>query len=66
MYTSTVELHMNNHPLFYDSFITDGLSTLYKRPLTNDHPADATNDHGNLTFTPDEQPSDRWPAHFLT
>ena len=27
---------------FYDSFSTDGLSTLYKRPLTNDHPANAT------------------------
>jgi len=26
---------------------------LYIRPLTNDHPANAISDHGNLTFTPD-------------
>ena len=62
---------MNDHPdlrppTFYDRFFTDGLSTLYKRPLINDHPANATSDHGNLTFTPDERPSDRGPAHFLT
>ena len=33
-------------------FFIDGMSTLYKGSLTNDHPADATNDHGNLNFTP--------------
>ena len=67
----TVEPLTNDHPhlrppAFYDRFFIDGMPTLYKRPLTNDHPADATNDHGNLNFTPDERPSDRWPAHFLT
>ena len=53
-------------PAFYNRFFIDGMSTLYKRSLTNDHPADATNDHGNLNFTPDERPSDRWPGHLLT
>ena len=42
-------------PAFYNRFSTNGLSTLYKRPLTNDHPANATSDHVNLNFTPDEQ-----------
>ena len=42
------------------------VSSLYKRPLINDHPANATSHHGNLTFTPDERPSDRWRAHFKT
>ena len=63
-FASTVEPLMNDHPhlrppAFYDCFFIDGMSTLYKRSLTNDHPADATNDHGNLNFTPDERPSDR-------
>ena len=67
----TVEPLMNDHPhlrppAFYDRFFIDGMSTLYKRSLTNDHPADVTNDHGNLNFTPDKRPSDRWPAHLLT
>ena len=56
----------NDHPLFMTVFFIDGMSTLYKRSLTNDRPTDATNDHGNLNFTPDERPSDRWPAHLLT
>ena len=68
---TTVEPLTNDHPhlrplAFYDRFFIDGMSTLYKRSLTNDHPADTTNDHGNLNFTPDERPSDRWPAHLLT
>ena len=67
----TVEPLTNDHPhlrppAFYDRFFIDGMSTLFKRSLTNDHPADATNDHGNLNFTPDKRPSDRWPAHLLT
>ena len=53
-------------PAFYDRFFTDRMSPLYKRPLTNDHPADATNDHGNSNFTPNKRPSDRWTAQFLT
>ena len=68
---NTVEPLTNDHPhlrppAFYDRFFIDGMSTLYKRSFTNDHPADATNDHGNFYFTPDERPSDRWPAHLLT
>ena len=68
---TTVEPLTNDHPhlrppAFYDRFFIDGMSTLYKCSLTNDHPADTTNDHGNLNFTPDERPSDRWPAHLLT
>ena len=62
----TVEPLMNDHPHLRPIFFIDGMSTLYKRSLTNDHPADVTNDHGNLNFTPDERPSDRWPAHLLT
>ena len=64
MYSGTP--HERPHA-FYDRFFTDdGLSTLYKRPLINDHLVNATRDHSNFTFTPDEQPSDRWPAYFLT
>ena len=68
---STVEPLTNDHPhlrppAFYDRFFIDGMPTLYKRPLTNDHPADATNDHGNLNFTTDEPTSDRLPVHFIT
>ena len=68
--SSTVEPLVNDHPhlrppAFYDRFLIDGMSTLYKRPLTNDHPADVTNDHGNLNFTPDELLS-LTPAELMT
>ena len=57
IYIYTVEPLTSDHPhSFYDRFFIDGMSTLYKCSLTNDHPADATNDHGNLNFTPDERP----------
>jgi len=46
---------MNNHPLFTTVF---QLTTLNKRPFTNDHLANTTSDHGNLNFTPEERPSD--------
>ena len=73
--TTSLSMRLNNlfyllpderPPAFYDHFFTDKLSTQYKRPLINDHPANATSDHGNFIFTPDVRPSDRWPAHFLT
>ena len=54
IFSITVEPLTNDHPhlrppAFYDRFFI--FSTLFKHSLTNDHPADATNDHGNLNFT---------------
>ena len=64
MTTGRVPSDLADRIAFYDRFFIDGMSTLYKRTLTNDHPADVTNDHGNLNFTSDERLSDRWPAPF--
>ena len=43
-------------PLFYDHISIDGCPLLYKRPLMNDHPLNATNDRvivQNLPLTSD-------------
>jgi len=42
------DLRDERPPGFYDRFSTDRLSTLYRHPLTNDHPANAASDRSNL------------------